>query len=56
MLNINLENLENLYMGLIIKLVFSFIPLLLLPLIPNKDEIENDMDLRRLNGPGDDNK
>ncbi|CDW78704.1 UNKNOWN [Stylonychia lemnae] len=54
-IGVNNENIQDIYKLLIIKLVFSFVPLTFLRLIPNKDEIENDVDLQRLN-KNDDNK
>ena len=46
---IDKENLSNLYLGLIVKLIFSFVPLLFLKLLPNKEEIERNSDLNALN-------
>lgn len=44
-LNINKENYGNLYKGLIVKLILSLLPLLMLGLIPNKEEINENSDL-----------
>ena len=41
-LGINSKNLERLDEALMIKLFLSFLPLLLIKLIPNKEEIDND--------------
>ena len=43
------NNLENLYLGLTVKLFCSLLPLLMLNLLPNKEEIAKDEDLKRLN-------
>jgi hypothetical protein len=48
-LGINLKNFDNFYMAMIVKLISSFIPLIFLPLIPNKEEIDKDEDLKSLN-------
>lgn len=48
-LGINKVNLGNFYLALIIKLILSVVPLTFLFLVPNKGEIENDLDLKRLN-------
>lgn len=49
MLGLNAKNLGDFYIALVLKLLFSFTPLLLLDLVPNKEDIENDEDLKRLN-------
>ncbi|CDW79847.1 folate-biopterin transporter family [Stylonychia lemnae] len=49
LLNINRQNLDNFYLGLILKLGLSFVPLFFLKLIPNKEDINQDEDLKRLN-------
>jgi len=49
LLDINRTSLGNFYKGLLIKLVLSVLPLFLLKLIPNKEEINNDEDLKKLN-------
>ena len=48
-LGIDMDHLENLYLGLSVKLVLSLVPLLMLNLIPNKEEINANEDLKRLN-------
>lgn len=49
MLGLNASNLGDFYIALVLKLLFSFVPLLLLDLVPNKEEIDKDEDLKRLN-------
>lgn len=49
MLNLSAKNLNDFYIALIIKFVSSFLPLFMLGLVPNKEHIEKDSDLKRLN-------
>lgn len=48
-LGINQQHMDNLHQGILVKLAFSVLPFLLLPLIPNKEEINTDEDLKRVN-------
>ena len=49
LLDINRSTIANFYRGLLIKLFLSLVPLLLLGLIPNKEDINADEDLKKLN-------
>ena len=49
MLGLSSRNLGDLYVALVIKLLFSLVPLLFLGFVPNKEDIDKDEDLKRLN-------
>jgi len=49
MLGLNARNLGDLYVALVLKLLFSLVPLLFLGLVPNREDIEKDEDLKLLN-------
>ena len=48
-LGIDENNLDLLYIAMIIKALLSLLPMLLLFMVPNKEEIEADEDLKKLN-------
>ena len=49
LLNLSKDNLDNMYIAMVIKVALSFVPMLMLGLVPNKEEIENDEDLKGIN-------